>query len=262
MGSILFVVWRECLEGLLVVGIFHTWLRREQQPTRAIWLGVGGGIGLAGLLGAMLLYLQGELAGQALEAFQAAILLAASALVTQMVLWMRRHGRSLKASLEQEASRAAERSGTLGIALVIALAIAREGAELVVFLYGLSFEAGSVANLALGTVGGFAAAMFTAWLASKGLSRLKLPLLLRFSAILLLLFAGALLVAGVDRLVGQGWLPGVVDPLWSSAWLLEDSAGLGRVVADVAGYRAQPSLTTLFAFCAYWLYVRWTLKRI
>lgn len=261
MGSIAFVVWRECLEGFLVVGIFYAWLRRENQPTRAIAYGLAGGIGLAGLLGSLLLYVQSELAGQALEAFQAAILLVASALVTQMVLWMRRHGRSLQASLESEARRAAERRGTLGIALVIALAIAREGAELVVFVYGLAFEAGGTQPLILGCGAGFLIAVLTAWLAAKGLARLRLPVLMRFSALLLLLFAGALLVAGIDRLVGMGWLPGLIDPLWNSGPLLDDSAGPGRVLADLAGYRAQPSLTTLGALATYWLLVRRALAR-
>ena len=70
-----------------------------------------------------------------------------------------------------------------------------------------------------------------------------------------------LLVAGIDRLVGMGWLPGLLDPLWNSSSLLDDSTGPGRVLADLAGYRAQPSLTTLGALATYWLLVRRALAR-
>lgn len=255
MGSIEFVVWRECIEAFLVIGVFHTWLRREGRATRAVWLGVGGGVALAAALGAAMLLIQGELAGQALEGFEAAILLLAAGLVTHMVLWMRRHGRGLKASLEREAAAAADRHGDRGVALVVALAIAREGAELVVFLYGLAFER-TVGSLALGVGGGFVAALATAWIAARGLARLNVALLLRVTAVLLLLFAGSLLVAGCERLIGLGWLPGLVEPLWNSSGLLDDASGVGRVVAEVAGYRAQPSLTVLLVFATYWGFVR------
>jgi high-affinity iron transporter len=68
---------------------------------------------------------------------------------------------------------------------------------------------------------------------------------------MLLLFALALLVSAVDRLIGAGLLPALVDPVWNSAWLLDDGHGLGSVLAAMVGYRARPSLTLLLVFAVY-----------
>jgi high-affinity iron transporter len=201
-----------------------------------------------------LLTVQDELTGDALEIFQTATLLVAAGLITQMVLWMRKHGRQMKARLHADLTAAAEKSGFVGVAVVAALAVAREGAETVIFLYGMA-QSGDVGALIGGALAGFAGAAATAWLAAKSLARLNIGLLLRLSSFLLLILASALLVAAVDRLIGAGWLPALVDPLWNASGLLDDATTGGKLFADFAGYRARPALTTLLAWTGYWIFV-------
>jgi high-affinity iron transporter len=146
MGSTLFIVWRESVEAMLVVGILHSWLKFNAAGAagqRALGLGVISGIGLAGLLGWIMVAAQDELSGAALEWFQTGMLMVAAGLIAQMVLWMRRHGAGMRKTLHQDLSTAMQRSGLWGIATVAALAIAREGAETAVFLYGVSLEPGA-----------------------------------------------------------------------------------------------------------------------
>ena len=52
MGAPLFIVWRESVEALLVIGILYAWLRRENllALTKQLWIGTGLGLMLAGLL--------------------------------------------------------------------------------------------------------------------------------------------------------------------------------------------------------------------
>ncbi len=143
MGSTLFIVWRESVEAMLVVGILHSWLKFNEAGRagmRALWLGVGCGVVLAGVLGWAMVAAQDELSGVALEWFQIGMLLVAAGLIVQMVLWMRRHGAGMRKNLHQNLAVAMQRSGLLGISMVAALAIAREGAETAVFLYGVSLE--------------------------------------------------------------------------------------------------------------------------
>jgi len=170
------------------------------------------------------------------------------------VLWMRKHGRQIRARLHADLTLAARRSGFLGVAVVAALAVAREGAETVIFLYGLSQE-GQMADLFAGATAGFFAAALTAWLAARGLRQLNMALLLRLSSILLLVLASALLVSATDRLIGAGWLPALVDPLWDTSRLLDDGTEAGKLFADFSGYRARPALTVLLAYAAYWIVV-------
>lgn len=254
MGNAFFVVWRESLEAFLIAGILYAWLKANDDSgggRRALFAGLGAGVGLAGLLGWALLGVQDELSGSALELFQTATLLVAAGLITQMVLWMARHGRQMKARLHADLAAASSRSGHLGVAVVAALAVAREGAETVIFLYGLA-QGGEIRALAIGAIGGFAGAGLTAWLAARSLARLNIGLLLRLSSGLLLVLASALLVAAVDRLIGAGWLPPLLDPVWDSAWLIDDTTTAGKLVADFSGYRAHPALATLLAWGGYW----------
>jgi high-affinity iron transporter len=254
MGNAIFVVWRESLEAFLIAGILFAWLRANNDDgkgKRALFLGLAGGVGLALLLGWGLLSVQDELTGQALEIFQTGMLFVAAGLITQMVLWMRQHGRTIKAQLHADLSSAAERSGHLGVAVVAALAVAREGAETVIFLYGLA-QGGETQALLMGSLIGLALAALTAWLAAKSLARLNLPVLLRFSAILLLIISSALLVAALDRLIGDGTLPPLLDPVWNSAWLIDDTSKAGKLLADFTGYRARPALSELLIWAGYW----------
>ncbi len=256
MGSTLFIVWRESVEAMLVVGILHSWLKFNAGGAaglRALGLGVLSGIGLAGVLGWVMVAAQDELSGQALEWFQTVMLLVAAGLIAQMVLWMRRHGTGMRKTLHQDLAVAMQRSGLWGIATVAALAIAREGAETAVFLYGVSLEPGSSASVLLGAVLGFGLAAFTAWALGRGLRFLDYRRFFALSGWMLLFFAVALLVSAVDRLIGAGLLPALVDPLWDSAWLLDDSNRLGSLLAALMGYRARPSLMLVGVYATYWL---------
>ena len=255
MGNAFFVVWRESLEAFLIAGILYAWLKANddsERGHRALFIGLAAGVGLAILLGWALLGVQDELTGDALEAFQTGTLIVAAGLITQMVLWMKKHGRQMKVRLHADLSAATNRSGHLGVAIVAALAVAREGAETVIFLYGLA-QSNNMAGLTVGATAGFVAAGVTAWLAARGLSRLNIGLLLRLSSVLLLVLASALLVTACDRMIGAGWLPPLLDPVWDSSSLLDDGTTMGKLIADFSGYRARPTLATLLVWSLFWM---------
>ena len=263
MLNALIVVWRESLEAMLVIGVLLAWIAHQPEPDRlrrGLWLGTGGGVLLALALGAATFAVQSQFAGATLETFQLAMLLFAAGLIVQMVLWMQRHGRHMKRELEGQAARAA---GAAGIGTVAALAVAREGAETVVFLYGLGMEAGAGApsGLLVAAASGLLLAVATAWLVARGARFLSYRVLFRASAIALLLIANSLLAAGIDRLLAMDWLPPLLDPVWDTSALLADSDGLGRLLADFTGYRARPTGLLLLACAAFWGLVAWRLRR-
>ncbi len=259
----LVIVWRESLEAMLVIGVLLGWIARQNEPRplrRALWLGVAGGALLAVLLGLATFLIRNELEGQLLESFQIGMVFVAAALIVQMVLWMRRHGRAMRQDLERRAGSAA---GVLGVGIVTALAVAREGAETVVFLYGLSAETGANSpGVAFAEAGaGFVLALVTAWIIARGARLLSYRLLFRISEVLLLLIAAALLANGVDRMIALDWLPPLLDPAWDSSALLTDERGAGQMLARFVGYRARPCATLLIAYALYWLIVAVALRR-
>ncbi|KQZ98828.1 MAG: FTR1 family iron permease [Achromobacter sp.] len=266
MEQVLFIVWRESVEALLVVGILYTWLRATPEGKRGLpylWGGVAAGLALAVALALVLLGVSSWLSDEGQEWFQAIMSLAACALVVQMVVWMKKHGRTLKGELESGARASVASDNWWGLLVLVAIAVAREGSETVVFLYGTvsAGEGGSdMLMLAVAGVAGFAVALLTFWLLQLGGKLITWRRFFFVTEILLLLLAGSLLVGGLDHLISLDVLPTIVDPVWDSSWLLSDSTGVGKVLADFAGYRALPALSSLLLWVAYWLIV-WALLR-
>lgn len=265
MFNALVVVWRESLEAMLVIGVLLAWIVRQPVTEQAllkrgVWGGAGAGLALALALGYATYAIQSEFAGATLEKFQLAMVLVAAGLILQMVLWMHRHGRDMKRELEAQAEK---RAGAWGIGAITALAVAREGAETVVFLYGLGLEAegATLMNMLLAACAGFGAALATAGLVARGARYLNYRTLFRVSEILLLLIANALLANGVDRMIAMEWLPPLLDPAWDMSAVLNDGQGIGRFLADFVGYRAQPAGMLLLASLSFWAYAFWQLKQ-
>jgi len=269
MEQVLFIVWRECVEALLVVGILYSWLKASPEGRRGLrylWSGVAGGLALAFALALVLLGVSEWLSDTGQEWFQAIMSLAACALVVQMVVWMKRHGRTLKRELETGARDSMSTDNWWSLFFLVAIAVAREGSETVVFLYGTIAAAGtgnngeSALSLTLAGIAGLAAAILTFWLLQLGGKLITWRRFFKLTEILLLLLAGSLLVGGLDHLISLGVMPTLMDPVWDSSWLLGDSAGLGKILADFAGYRAYPALSSLLLWLAYWVVV-WALLR-
>ena len=264
MGNALFIVWRESAEAMLVVGILYAWLRQRADAAigmRYLWGGVAVGAALALTLALVMLGIMSSLSGNALDYFQLAMMLVASGLIVQMVFWMRRHGRTFKKDLESSMARNASAANWWGLLVVVALAVGRETAETVVFLYGIGAGKGGIADLPIVLVLGLAAAFATFWLLQQGSRILSWRLFFRVSEILLLLLAGALLVSGIEKLIALDVVPALVDPVWDSSWILDDSGRLGGLIASFTGYRSRPALLPLLALAAYWIIVWMSLGR-
>ena len=224
---------------------------------------MAAGLALAVALALVLLGVSSWLSDEGQEWFQAIMSLAACALVVQMVVWMKKHGRTLKGELESGARSSVASDNWWGLFVLVAIAVAREGSETVVFLYG-TVAAGEDGNsmfmLALAGVAGFVVALLTFWLLQLGGKLITWRRFFRVTEILLLLLAGSLLVGGLDHLISLDVLPTIIDPVWDSSWLLSDSTGVGKILADFAGYRALPALISVLLWVAYWVVV-WALLR-
>lgn len=266
MGQVMFIVWRESVEALLVVGILYAWLKNGDAAARRgmpyLWGGVALGLLAAVALGAALVGVAGVLSGEAQDYFQLGMVLVACVLIVQMVLWMKHHARTLKREMEASLARSTQAHNWWGITLLVALAIAREGSETVIFLYGLGFgQSGSVTGGMMAAVAiGFVLALATFYLLQLGGKIFSWRLFFRVTEIMLLFLAAGLLETGVDRLIGLEWLSPISDQFWDTSWLLDDSSTIGSLVATLTGYRAMPALTNILAYVLYWLAI-WGLTR-
>jgi high-affinity iron transporter len=269
MEQALFIVWRESIEALLVVGILYAWLRRQpnaQLALRYLWAGVGLGLLLAGALAGLMLLAGQWLSGTAGEYFQAGMTLLASLLIMQMLGWMARNGGQLRQQLEGGAGNALAQGRYLGLLLLAALAVGREGGETVIFLYGIGSQqaSGQLAQFALGGALGLLLGGLCFALLQAGSRVIGWRQFFRVSEWLLILLGGALLMSALDRISGQLLgleLPNMAyqllgDPLWNSSALLDDGSRGGALFASLTGYRAMPSALAVVMLGGYWWLAR------
>ncbi|WP_370674982.1 FTR1 family protein [Pleomorphomonas sp. PLEO] len=266
-GSIAFVVWRESVEALLVIGILDAWLRSEARDTgRArmfLWGGVAAGLAFAGLLAVVLVRLGDSISEDAQLTYTTAVVLIAAALILQMVFWMRKHGRSMRRDLETQLSSAVARHSWWGVFFLALMAVAREGSETVIFLYGI-LSSGAAGDLLSGVgagLFGFALALLSYGLLQAGSRVLSWRLFFRITEIMLLFLACALLMTGIDGLIDLEILPRLSRRLWDSGWLLSDGDATGGFISALTGYRATPNLTELVVFVGYWTLVLFLIFR-
>ncbi|PTE19731.1 FTR1 family iron permease [Cereibacter changlensis JA139] len=263
-GQIVFIIWRESVEALLVVGILHGWLSHAPGGAgglRYLWGGVAAGLALAAALGLGMMRLAQSLGDEAQERLMAGAMFLAVALILQMVIWMRRHGRSLRHDLERGLDAALTVGRLWGIFALALIAVAREGSETVIFLAGTLAAAGPIRfnGTLLSVASGFAAALTCYALLQAGSRWLRWSTFFRISELMLLLLGCALLVTGAGHLVSLGLLP-YGDPVWDSSWLLDDMGALGGLVASLTGYRAMPDTVTLATWIGYALLVTLLLR--
>jgi len=267
MGQVLFIVWRESVEALLVVGILYAWLKNGDADARRgipyLWAGVVAGLLAAVALGAALVGFTEELSGDAQDYFQTGMVLVACVLIVQMVLWMKHHGRSMKRDMEASLQKSKQDANWWGVTLLVALAIAREGSETVIFLYGLGFgQSGHVDPLQyLAVAIGLALAFLTFYLLQLGGKIFSWRLFFRVTEIMLLFLAAGLFETGVDKLIDKEILPVVMNQVWDTSWLLDDSSTFGSLVATLTGYRAHPAGMNLIAYAVYWAVIFLLLRR-
>lgn len=267
MGQVLFIVWRESVEALLVVGILYAWLKNGDADARRgipyLWAGVTVGLLAAVALGAALVGFTEELSGDAQDYFQTGMVLVACVLIVQMVLWMKHHGRSMKRDMEASLQKSKQDANWWGVTLLVALAIAREGSETVIFLYGLGFgQSGHVDPMQyLAVAIGLALAFLTFFLLQLGGKIFSWRLFFRVTEIMLLFLAAGLFETGVDKLIDKEILPIVLNQVWDTSWLLDDSSTFGSLVATLTGYRAHPAGMNLIAYAVYWAVIFLLLRR-
>ena len=263
MSQVVFIVWRESIEALLIIGILYTWLKQDDQGRKGLkflWAGVGVGAFLAVLMGYGILTLGHLLEGDAQEYFQISMVFVAAILIVHMVRWMRLHGKTLKQKMESTLSENVASENWWGVLILTAIAVLREGSETVVFLYGMGLSEANPLYLSWYALLGFGLAFLTFFILQLGYRFFSWKYFFRVTEILLLFLGAALLMAAIEKLVALGVFPGIIDPLWDTSGWLDSMSITGGLASSFLGYRAQPALLMVIMYALYWLSLPWILK--
>ncbi len=252
MLAALIIVFREVFEAGLIVGIVLA--VTSSVPHRNRW--IGGGV-LAGVLAACLVAafagaLSQLFAGMGQELFNAAILGIAVIMLTWHNVWMAHHGREMAGELRAVGQAVAQ--GTkplLALAVVVGVAVLREGSEVALFLYGVAAsDGGSGVNLAIGGLLGLALGAGVCLLTYFGLMRIPPKALFTTTTVLITLLAAGMAAQAVAFLERANWLTSLDTVAWDSAWLLSETSIAGRTLHTLIGYTDQPTQMQLLVYVA------------
>jgi high-affinity iron transporter len=252
MLASLIIVFREAMEAGLIVGIVLA--ATEGVANRGRWItgGIAAGIAGAILVAAFAAALSDAFQGAGQEVFTAGILCFAVVMLSWHILWMSHHARAMIVELRDvgAAVRLGQRS-LAALAAVVAVAVMREGAEVVLFLYGIVVASHTTAlSMAAGGAGGLLLAAALSWLLYRGLVAIPLHRLFSVTNGLIALLAAGMGGQAAAVLNGADLLPSWGDHLWDTSAMLADDSFAGRSLHALIGYSARPSGIQLAAYLA------------
>ena len=263
MIAALIIVFREVFEAGLIIGIVLAVTRTV--PHRNGWIGGGVVVGVlaACVVAACAGALSNLFAGMGQELFNAAILALAVVMLTWHNVWMARHGKELAGELRAagQAVVAGEKS-LLALAVVVGVAVLREGSEVVLFLYGVLATGNDTGwGVAVGGFAGLVLGALVCWLTYVGLLRIPPRALFTTTTVLIALLSAGMAAQATAFLERANWLTALDGVVWDSSWLLSDSSLLGKALHTLIGYTDQPTAMQLTVYLAI-LVVTFVLMRL
>lgn len=250
MIAALLIVFREVLEAGIVTGVVLA--ASEGIRHRGLWicLGILGGLSGSALLALFADQIASTFDGSGQDILNAAILSIAVVMLVWTVVWMASHGRQMVVEMKNVGRDVKEgRRPLAALAIVVGMAVLREGVEIVLFLYGIATTGDETAGaVALGGLAGLALGAVVSLVLYRGLVAIPLKHMFKVTAIIITLLAAGLAAQVVGILQDSGFIQSLADPLWNTSWLLANDSALGRVLRTLVGYRAEPTGMQLIAY--------------
>jgi high-affinity iron transporter len=256
------LMFREGLEAALIAGILFGYLNQTGHADRRrwVWAAIFSASALSLALAVLLNTIGTHLEGRAEAAFEGLAMLLAVGVLTWMIVWMRRQARYLKTALQAELGVALRSGHNWGLFGVAFLAVFREGVEMALFLTALSLVNDGWATIS-GVALGLVAATVTGWAIYSSTARLDVRRFFDVTSVLLLIFAAGLLAHGLHELAEIGWLPELVEQVWTLRPVLSHDSTGGAILRTLVGYNDSPSLLEMIGYLGYWVIVLLALNR-
>ncbi len=254
MGATFLITAREGFEAALLLGLVYASLNRigRRDQFRDVTIGAWLGFLASVLMGIAVTLLSGPLLDLGPDLIAAAVIFTAVGLLTWHGWWMRQHARAIRGEVEHRIQDAEMTRRLWAVGLIAFMGVFREGAETVLFLWGLMTQVGASHgwDSALGAVLGLGVAAAMGWGMYRGGSRLSLPRFFAVTSVLILFLAAGLFSTGLGRLQALSVLP-AADTLWDTSAALNDQSVLGSFLNGLVGYRARPSTIEAVGYVVY-----------
>lgn len=237
------IVFREFLEVALVLTIVLAATRG--LPSRMVMVAIGL---LAGVIGSVIIAFFTDSISEAMdgvgqEIFNAVIMFIAVGFLSWTAIWMKRYGRDMSQHLRSVGADIVQgEKPVYTIIAIIALATFREGAEIVLFTYGMlasgQFALGAVM---LGGMVGAIGGILVGVLLYFGLLRAAQKHLFTVTSWLLILLTAGIAAQGAGFLVAADVLPTIHPKLWDSSDWVSGGSFMGELLGVLVGYNPRPT---------------------
>jgi high-affinity iron transporter len=259
----LIIVFREVFEAGLVVGIVLA--VTQGVARRALWITGGVAAGVVGscVMAAFAGVISQAFAGSGQELVNATVLAIAVVMLTWHNVWMSRHGRELAAEFRAAGEAVVSGSKSVAaLAVVVCVAVLREGFEVVMFLYGvLATEGATGLEVLVGGVAGMLLGALVCGATYFGMLTIPQRYLFGVTSFMIAFLAAGMAAQAIGFLEQANVVLALDHVVWDSSWLLSDNSILGRVLRTLVGYNDRPTVMQLTVYCAT-LAVMFTLMKL
>ncbi|EBS6918275.1 iron permease [Salmonella enterica] len=242
MIAVILIVFREVLEAGLIISVILA-ACKGYKISHLVIAGITSGVIFSGLLALFTNSIENALSGTGQEFFNSALLLTATLMLSWQIVWMSTKGKEMADTSRNEVRNIlSEGNKNYAIAIVVAIAVMREGSEVVLFMYSIIISTGTsiTAMFTGGIIGVIAGIVFT-FLLYRGLILIPLKFIFLLSNIVLTFIAAGLASQGIGILSSIDIIPAIKDTVWDSSWLLSDNSWEGGLARAIFGYTSTPS---------------------
>jgi high-affinity iron transporter len=244
---------REGVESALIVGVVAAFLAKQGSPRalRNMWFGVIAAAFACIGVGVGLHVLSRELPQRQQEMLETVIGAIAVAMVTYMVVWMKRHARDLSGSLRDSAGSALASGSQWALVTMGFLAVLREGFESAVFLTALLNNGSDQTAGLTGAVLGLVIAIVIGYGIYRGGVKLNLTKFFKVTGAVLIVVAAGLVMTALHTGHEAGWINfGQAEAFDLSALVIPGSVQ-ASLVTGVLGIQPKPVLVEVVGWLAY-----------
>ncbi|MGE0219250.1 iron uptake transporter permease EfeU [Mycolicibacterium sp.] len=245
---------REGLEAAIVISILVAFLVKSDRhdALKWVWLGVGSAVAMTVIVFLAIQFGENTITGLAAEAIAGVASLIAVAIVTTMVLWMKKAAASISGELRSDMARALE-TGPLAVALLAFFAVGREGVETALFMVG--YAEATTAWPLVGLIAGVLIAGAIAYGMYRGALSINLSKFFTYTGAFLIVVAAGILAYGIGALQTVGWLPGLANKAFDITTWFNWSSWYGEIVQGIFNVTPTPTVLQLIGWAAYLLIV-------
>ena len=219
---------------------------------RLVSYGIMGGIVGACIVAAFASSIADLMEGSGQEVFNASVMIVAVLMLTWHNVWMAREGRHIAVNMKAlGADVVTGRRSLAALAIVVGIAVLREGSEIVLFLYGIALAGGStVVSMMTGGLLGLALGAGISAMMYFGLLRIPARHLFTVTSWLITLLAAGMASQATVFLQQAGIVTVLSHVVWDTSGLLSVGSMFGKALHTLVGYTDRPTGIQLIVYAA------------